>query len=191
MCLWFFEIKFRYSEICKKWTIQCFDKCVIYTPMPICHGQFELNTVLVCYMLTLKCPYPAKGNCTINWALWKIPSTCLTLIFPPTPWKTSSDAYLETTDSRYHAGLLKVSALEAWVRISALQLTGYLTWGKVCILPMPQFPHLQNADKNRAQLTRLFCVVRADCVKTMWGISLGHCLWNSKHSGHADSSPRA
>lgn len=170
MCLWFFEIKFRYSEICKKWTIQCFDKCVIYTPMPICHGQFELNTILFCYILTLKCPYPVKGNSTINLALWKIPFTCHTLIFSARPWKTLSNACLETTDSSHRVELLKVSAWEAWVRISALQLTGYLTWGKLRILPMPQFPHLQNTDKNRTHLTKLFCVVRAECVKTTWSI---------------------
>ena len=118
----FFEIKFRYSEICKKWTIQCFDKCVICTPMPICQGQYELNTISFCYMLTLNCPYPARGDSTINWAFWEIPFTCLTLMFPPRPWKTLPDAYLETTDARHRAGLLKVAAWEARVRISLCDL---------------------------------------------------------------------
>lgn len=48
-----------------------------------------------------------------------------------------------------------------------LRLTGYFTWGEVCTLPMPQFPHLQNVHKHRTHLTRLFCVVRAECVETM------------------------
>lgn len=53
----------------QKWTIQCFGKCVNQTSIPICQGQFEINTALFCYMLTLKCPYPVRGDSTENWAL--------------------------------------------------------------------------------------------------------------------------
>lgn len=78
-----------------KWTIKCFDKCVILAPMPIWQGKFELNAILFCYMLILKCFYPVRGDSTVNWALWKIPFICLTLVFSPTSWKTLSDVHLE------------------------------------------------------------------------------------------------
>lgn len=46
-----------------------FDTCVIQSAVLIGQGQFELNAVFFCYVLTVKCPYAVRGDATVNWAL--------------------------------------------------------------------------------------------------------------------------
>lgn len=141
MCLWFFEIKFRYSERRESEVdhAMSFDTCVIQSSVLICQGQFELNTIFFCYVLTVKCLYSVRGDSTVNWALWKNSLRVSSVdLFPQTLENILRCPF--GAGSRQCVGLLKLSARAVWVHIPALPLPCPMTWGKVSLGLCLSFP---------------------------------------------------